>query len=189
MKRWFVYGVAISIMAATGSGMVYQWQDRNAQKCNNATRMADLFTIAQMIEDYKEEAGTYPFQPTDDSEAKALLATRDLTEAEAMSAKDKVAFYDEIERVIGKALVVRLADPQKDADAAFNFYQYRAVQDAYYLTAILSEEVPQSIEVGKNQYKVELSSVYDAEKKIYPFLQVPVDSILATDQMVAKSCS
>ncbi|MBL4615474.1 MAG: hypothetical protein JKY27_11460 [Magnetovibrio sp.] len=196
MKRWFVYGVAISIMAVTGGGAVYQWNERNAQQCNDATRQADLFTIAQMIEDYEEKAGRYPFQASDDKVTQALLASRDLIATERQSASeepmiilDKDAFYDELERVLGAGLVVRLTDPQTTARTAPNYYQYRATNDAYYLTANLSKSVPQTLELGPDNHRFQLSSIYNAANKIYPFLQIPTDSILAADLAAAKSCS
>jgi len=195
MKRWVVYGVAICILAAFGGGAFYQWAEENYQQCADATRMSDLFTIAQMIEDYHELEGRYPFQPEDDTVTEALLASRALTDVERrgpadepMLILDKDAFYDELDRVLGAERVMRLVDPQKVAMGAPNFYQYRVDREAYYVSVHLNKPVPQSQELGPNYHKVQLSSVYDPNNKIYPFLQVPVDSILAASQVVAQRC-
>lgn len=183
MKRWFVYGVALSIMAVSGGGAYAWWAQEQQNQCFDVTRMADLFVIAQMVEDYEEEAGRYPFQSTDDTVTKAMLTARDLTAVEATTALDKQAFYDELERILGQGKVERLTDPQTDAQ-----YTYRAQRDAYYLSATLTKAVPQSIETTTGQHIIQLSSVYDAEQKIFPYLQVPVDSILEVNRDVAARC-
>lgn len=195
MKRWLVYGVAILVLSTSGTAALSWWTSKRYQQCADATRMADLFTIAQMIEDYHTETGRYPFQPTDDRIVEALLASRDLTEAERKGTSqfttvlDRIGFYDELERILGAGRVQRLTDPQKVADDAPHFYQYRAVRDAYYVSVNLFEAVPQSIELGPRYHKVQLGSILDEKNKIYPFLEVPTGSILAASVKVAESCS
>jgi len=196
MKRWNLYSVAGLIFAVGGAVAYYGWAEEDYQRCADTVRQEDMFAIAQMVEDYQETAGHYPFQTTDETVTEALLASRDLSEIERrgppgdpMTIIDKDVFYDEVARVLGAKQVKRLADPQKVAVSAPNFYQYRVYSGGYSISVNLYNPVPQSVELGPNYHKLQVGSEYDPDQKIYPFLQVPVGSILAASQAVAEHCN
>lgn len=178
-----------------GVGALYWWVEEDYQRCADALRQDDMFTIAQMVEDYHDITDRYPFQPTDGSEVEALLASRDLTEEERrgpaerpMTILDKDAFYDELERVLGPKEVKRRTDPQKVAVTAPNFYQYHVTKDGYSVSVNLYNAVPQSRELGPHYHKLQVGSFYLPDQKIYPFLEISVNSILAASQAVGERC-
>lgn len=165
MKRSSVYGLAALILVVAGGGAYAWWANERAHACDDALRTENLFTIAQMVEDYHDEQDRYPFQATG--------------AAEAMSLGD--AFFAEIERVLGTKNTRRLTDSHTE-------YGYRVDQDGYTLTTHLYNSVPQTKERGPNRHRLQLGSNYDPAEKLYPFVDISVNSILAASQAVADSC-
>ena len=165
MKRSSIYGLAAVILIVAGGGAFLWWSEKLDQKCTDATRTENLFTIAQMVEDYHDEQDRYPFQT--DGEARAVALDG--------------AFYDELQRGLGTQDLRRVIDAQ-------NEYSYRVDQHGYILTTHLHNPVPQTTELGPNRHRLQLGSDYDPEQKLYPFLQVSVNSILAASQAVADNC-
>jgi len=166
VKRSSIYGLALLVLIVAGGGAFFWWSEELDQKCTDATRTQNLFTIAQMVEDYHDEEDRYPFQATD--------------AAEAMSPGD--AFFAEIERVLGAKNTRRLTGPH-------TAYDYRVNQDGYTLTTYLYTSVPQTKELGPNRHRLQLGSSYDPAQKLYPFVDISVNSILAASQAVADSCN
>ena len=111
MKRSSLYGLVAAILIVAGGGAFLWWSEKLDHKCVDATRMQNLFTIAQMVEDYHDEQDRYPFQATGAAEAMALGDV----------------FFDEIERVLGAKNARRLT-------GALAAYDYRVDQDGYTLT-------------------------------------------------------
>jgi len=165
VKRSIVYGLAALILIVAGGGAFVWWSEARYQKCADATRMENLFTIAQMVEDYHEEQDRYPFQ---------------MNGAAADVALDDV-FYDELQRGLGAQDVRRVIGFQGE-------YSYRVDQDGYTLATHLYNPVPQSMERGPDRHRLQVGSDYDPAQKLYPFLQISVNSILAASQAVADNC-
>ena len=165
MKRSSLYGLVAAILIVAGGGAFLWWSEKLDHKCVDATRMQNLFTIAQMVEDYHDEQDRYPFQATGAAEAMALGDV----------------FFDEIERVLGAKNTRRLSDPH-------TAYGYRIDQHGYTLTTHLYTSVPQTTEMGPNRHRLQLGSSYDPAQKLYPFVDISVNSILAASQAVADNC-
>jgi len=165
VKRSSIYGLAVLILIVAGGSAFLWWSEKLDQKCTDATRTQNLFTIAQMVEDYHDEEDRYPFQATG--------------AAEAMSLDD--TFFDEIERVLGAKNTRRLTGAPIASD-------YRVDQDGYTLTTHLYTSVPQTTELGPNRHRLQLGSNYDPAEKLYPFVEISVNSILAASQAVAENC-
>jgi|GEM_PF-1761699 len=168
MKRSSVYGLAAVILIVAGGGAFAWWSNARDQLCIDATRTQNLFAIAQMIEDYHDEQDRYPFQTN------ALTAT---AETLALNA----AFFDELQSVLGATNTRRLVDAQ-------NAFSYRVDQDGYTLVTHLFKGVPQSMEQAPNRHRLQVGSSYDPAQKLYPFLEISVNSILAASQAVADHC-
>ena len=165
MKRSSLYGLVGLVLIVAGGGAFLWWSDKLDQKCTDATRTQNLFTLAQMVQDYHEEQDRYPFQTTD--------------AAEAMTLGD--AFFDEIERVLGAKNTHRLTGSP-------TAYDYRVDQHGYTLTTHLLNPVPQTKALGPNRHRLQLGSSYDPAQKLYPFVDISVNSILAASQAVADNC-
>ena len=165
MKRSSLYGLVGLVLIVAGGGAFLWWSDKLDQKCTDATRTQNLFTLAQMVQDYHEEQDRYPFQTTD--------------AAEAMTLGD--AFFDEIERVLGAKNTHRLTGSP-------TAYDYRVDQHGYTLTTHLLNPVPQTKALGPNRHRLQLGSSYDPAQKLYPFVDISVNSILAASQAVVDNC-
>jgi len=166
MKRSSIYGLAAVILIVAGGGAFAWWSNARDQLCIDATRTQNLFTIAQMVQDYHDEQSRYPFQASGAVEAMALDG----------------AFFDEIERVLGEKNTRGLT-------GSLTAYDYRVDQDGYTLTTHLYNSVPQTKELGPNRHRLQLGSSYDPAQKLYPFVDISVNSILAASQAVADSCN
>lgn len=165
MKRSSLYGLVAAVLIVAGGGAFLWWSEKLDQKCADATRMQNLFTVAQMVEDYHDEQDRYPFQDTGAAEAMALGD----------------AFFNEIERVLGAKNTHRLMETP-------TAYDYRVDQNGYTLTTHLINPVPQTKELGPNRHRLQLGSNYDPAEKLYPFVDISVNSILAASQAVADYC-
>lgn len=153
------------ILIVAGGGAFLWWSDKLDQKCADATRTQNLFAIAQMVEDYHDEQDRYPFQ------GDAAAAPVALNEA----------FFDELQRVLGTPETQRLIDRHND-------FSYRVDQDGYTLTTYLHTSVPQTTQMGPHRHRLHVGSGYDAAEKLYPFVDISVNSILAASQAVADNC-
>ncbi|HEY9078777.1 hypothetical protein [Magnetovibrio sp.] len=165
MKRSSVYGLAALVLIVAGSGALYWWTQASRQKCTDATRTENLFAIAQMIEDYHDQEDHYPFQ----------------SDGEPADVSLDDAFYDELQRVLGAEGVRRFS-------ALAEEYTYSVDQGGYTLTTHLHNPVPQTKELGPNRHRLQVGSGYDPDEKLYPFLQISVNSILAASQAVSDRC-
>jgi len=165
VKRSSVYGLVAVILVIAGGGAFLWWSEKLDQKCTDATRMQNLFAIAQMVEDYHDEQDRYPFQ----GDAAAAHVALD------------EAFFDELQRVLDAPETQRLIDRQND-------FSYRVGQDGYTLTTHLHASAPQTTELDPQRHRLQVGSAYDPVEKLYPFVDISVNSILAASQAVADYC-
>lgn len=126
-------------------------------------RPQDIEYYGNLIENYKEKTGQYPFSDqVSDKPVYAVIASPEQTDdvqplpfahVEITTAQ----FFDEIERVMGVPVAERY-DPQFEPDKKPNFYIYNMGVDRYFFAVHVSQAYSFTQDVGPGYHKIEISN-------------------------------
>jgi hypothetical protein len=181
MKFRFILGfVSLTLLAGCGA---YEKIDTEYQKDADAKRVADLYQIAELVEEYRDKVGFYPlakqrenlkapdggFEDNDtklfyesNPEAECLITPRDVSDKiknrpGAYIRVSYEAMNTELSKALGREVILPY-DPQKVWVHRPNFYVYLYRDGNYYLAVHLHEPHLHSKKIAEHFYKLEVTS-------------------------------
>jgi hypothetical protein len=133
------------------------------QKGADIIRLRHLKYYAELLQEYHEQKGKYPFEGQEDVPVYAHVANDkqiEYTKKGPPYPHTVVAFKEfvkEIESALGKE-INEYYDPQYGPDYKPNFYVYMIHKDTYFFAVHVHQPLPFAKKIGEHYYKIELSN-------------------------------
>lgn len=188
MKKFFIWFAAIIVSIIVILTLVffimynrYSEQEERYQTDADIVRLHHLDYYARLLEEYKEKAGTYPFQylyPENVPVYSFIMTDEqefDMKQFPFVNIND-YDFFAELERVLDREIDEKY-DPQRvSSNGCPVFYTYMVNSDRMYFAIHLRhpndftrELQPEDGRKITNCYKMELSNFDDEERKYYTY--------------------
>jgi hypothetical protein len=149
---------------------------------SDAERIADVHTIARLIEDFKQKTGHYPYEEAfldPEPGFKAVPATVNITRQKLAEqyrypppgASGVVYPFNEFLAYLQDTLGGDVMLPS-DSEPAPRFYQYQFDGQHYYVSATLLQPTSDTCQLAPQWHKYQVSSTSAPEKEILRFLDI-----------------
>ncbi|MEM6812248.1 MAG: hypothetical protein AAF549_07255 [Pseudomonadota bacterium] len=184
-----VFNLIIAVILVFSTSLSYA-QDKTAQDFSpeqmqkaiemyqhdmDIVRLMDLKEIGALIKEYKSKKGVYPFQNKTTGALIVPIATKEQI-AKINFGRDPrkpvVFHYNDFVKTLEDGLERKISlpfDPQRVFSGRQNFYLYEVIDDYYTLAIHLFNEYDFAQEVGKDWYKVEVSSLPNPNLPIWDY--------------------
>lgn len=146
--------------------------EKELQDNCDIVRLQHLKYYTEIIEEYKQKTGKYPFQTNSKNETYAFIYNKEQKKYSTDTNKEDHKlispqdFFAELAKSLGRD-VDQKYDPQYVPTTRPVFYIYMITGDTYYFAVHLSKYYPFSKKVDANYYKVEISNKSDIKNKFY----------------------
>ena len=154
----------------------------------DVVRLQHLSYYGNLIEEYKDKVGKYPFEG-EEQQVYAFIYNNNQkeycvdTNPYSHIQKTPAEFFSELESGLGRK-IDQLFDPQYVPSGRPVFYIYMIDGNQYFFAVHLSKKYPFSKKVASKYYKTEISNIPDEEYQFYKIqeLEKSEDYIKATNK-------
>lgn len=136
-------------------------------------RLKHLVYWGQLIDEYHQKTGHYPFANQSRHPIYVEIATpqqqsyfKDIKPPAPATTKSMKEFVKELEKGLGRG-IQEYYDPQYAPDGKPNFYIYMIDQSQYHLAVHTFSDYPFSRKIAENYYKVEISNQPNQKSNIF----------------------
>lgn len=174
-KQWFIAVLFFIAFVQLGSCQNYREMETIYQADADIVRIRHFDYYAQLLVEYYEKKGKYPFQYEKDDPVYVYIVTsfqdkdfQDTSPYRHYSVNDKY-FFEELSNGLGREIDEKY-DPQKaGTDGRPNMYIYMVHGDNFYFAVHLYNSNTFTKNISKYYNKLELSNEDDEKYKLYTY--------------------